>query len=517
MNILLFLETLSFLKPTQLIHHLTRRFRPPQLKSCRTPMPPQPTKIVSPIGKYEILADSTFTFLNITSQFRNWNMEEHGPLWTYNLNYMDWLEQKNITTEECLSWIDKFISDLSGNKVGLDAYPTALRIINWAKFFSKHPKCLDQNRANSMYAQTLLLEQKLEYHLLGNHLLEDAYALFIASLFFRDKQLYKKATRLLTDQLQEQILPDGSHYEQSPMYHCIMLDRLLDCINFADSYRLQEEQEPYTVMLREKAALMLGHLQNIIYKDNSIPLLNDSAYRIAPTPTELFRYAQLLNISWDNVPLKECGYRKMANDRMEIVADIGNIAASYQPGHSHADTFNYELRVDGEPVIVDTGISTYNKNERRQYERSTAAHNTVQTDGKNSSNVWGGFRMGRRAKVNVIKDDDDNIVARHRGFGNHTIHERHFICKENSFLIEDYILGKETNSVSYLHISPGLRAEIVSEKDGMIRIGRLTLKIEHSHKIEILKDYASTEYNQLRPIDVLALHFTNRLRYCFST
>ena len=74
---------------------------------------------------------------------------------------------------------------------------------------------------DSLYAQCKLLERKLEYQLLGNHLLEDAYALFIASIYFSDKKMYDKASCLLYKELDEQILPDGSHYEQSPMYHCI--------------------------------------------------------------------------------------------------------------------------------------------------------------------------------------------------------------------------------------------------------------------------------------------------------
>ena len=46
--------------------------------------------------------------------------------------------------------------------------------------------------------------------------------------------------------------------------------------------------------------------------------------------------------------------------------------ASYQPGHSHADTFNFELYIKNKPIIVDTGISTYENNQQRRYERSTS-------------------------------------------------------------------------------------------------------------------------------------------------
>ncbi len=67
---------------------------------------------------------------------------------------------------------------------------------------------------------------------MGNHLLEDAYSLFIAALYFKDDKFYRKSKKMLWQELKEQILPDGAHYEQSPMYHCILLDRLLDCYNF---------------------------------------------------------------------------------------------------------------------------------------------------------------------------------------------------------------------------------------------------------------------------------------------
>lgn len=45
----------------------------------------------------------------------------------------------------------------------------------------------------------------------------------------------------------------------------------------------------------------------------------------------------------------------------EAIVDVGDIRASYQPGHSHADTFNYELRIGGKPFVMDTGISTYER------------------------------------------------------------------------------------------------------------------------------------------------------------
>ena len=492
MNLPLFFDTISYLRATQIFHQLKYRLIKPKLGKENVTSDSFITKLITPIAKPQCYdGGNTFTFLNISSSFQGWDMRDFGPLWTYNLNYMDWIEQEDITINECLKWIDLFIDELPNNHTGQDPYPIALRIINWSKFFSKHPECQNKKRNDSMYAQTLLLERKLEYHLLGNHLLEDSYALTIAAIYFHDKRLFNKASKLLYEQLNEQILPDGAHYEQSPMYHCIMLDRLLDCINFTGNNILFDGQSA----------------------DGSIPLLNDSAYGIAPTSSQLFQYAKILGLSWDTIPLNQCGYRKLVHGNVEALTDIGNITANYQPGHSHADTFNYELRIDGNPIIVDTGISTYNKDDRRQYERSTCAHNTVTVNKKDSSQVWGGFRLGKRARVSVSEYTPQNIIANHNGFGDNAIHQRKFSLNGNTFTIEDEIIGGATNAISYLHIAPNLQVQIISTEDGVIKIGNTIMKIDYFRDITLSSNYVSTEYNRLQSTNVLEISFTKHLKY----
>ncbi len=547
MDIALYLETARYLRPTQVWHQVAHRLRRPMLTSEHSPVTAATGichLMTAPIVKPRCYdGQGRFTFLNIADTFRGWDMDGHGALWAYNLNYMDWLCQEDITPGECVEWIDRFIDALPSNWVGQDPYPTALRVVNWAKFFSLHPECRSQRRLDSMYAQTLLLERKLEYHLLGNHLLEDAYALYIAAHFFADRRLLRKAETLLHGQLREQTLADGAHYEQSAMYHCILLDRLLDCINFSGGERWevgsgrnvlpQSNLSPLTPHpspptpnthpsspLSAYASLMLGHLASIVYRDGSIPLFNDAALGIAPTPAELFDYARRLGITFKPLPLRECGYRRLADSRVEVTVDVGNIMATYQPGHSHADTFSYELRVDGRPLVVDTGTSTYDKNARRQYERSTSAHNTVtpdtQSPSPSSSHVWGGFRIGRRASVAILKDEPQEVVARHDGYGHNAIHERRFLLADGVFRVEDRLPGA---AVSWIHLSPGLRAEIVSEKDGLLRIVSdvspqvTNLRVEHCQRIELIEDTVSTEYNRLQTSQVVALHFTDRLAY----
>lgn len=482
MNYGLLFRTVRHLKPVQVFYQVKYRLKKPAYIQLNAPDSVKGKLAAVPIPKYKSIEGNTFTFLNLEHEFAGWNFTENGMLWAYNQNYFDWINQEGISETEGCKWIDKFIEDLPLNKVGLDSYPIALRSINWVKFFCRYPESATKLRLDSLYSQIKLLEKKLEYHLLGNHLLEDAYALYIGASYYNDGKLYTKARKLLLSQLKEQILPDGAHYEQSPMYHCILLDRLLDCINIKES----PELEQYAIK-------MLGHLESVKWAVGDLPLLNDSANGIAPTTSQLFYYAKRLGLKWNKIPMKECGYRKMMAGNMEAIMDVGNITATYQPGHTHADTFNYELRIDGKPFVVDTGISTYNKTQRRQLERSTIAHNTVSVNEANSSEVWGGFRVGKRCNTTVV-EDNNRLTARHDGFGKPC--ERTISIKDGAFTVTDKYDGE---AVSYIHLSEG-----ADEK-------RVCVKTAQS--VEIKPWQYSTDYNKFHEGEVMEIRFKGRCEY----
>lgn len=487
MNYGLLFRTVKHLKPTQVYHQIKNRLVKAQYVPLSAPSVDFPTLKTAPIPKFKCSKGDKFTFLNLEHEFAGWNFTENGMLWAYNQNYFDWINQENYPQEEGCKWIDKFIKELPDNKVGLDPYPIALRSINWVKFFCQYPDAATKPRLDTLYSQIKLLEKKLEYHLLGNHLLEDAYALYIGASFFNDQPLLQKANKLLLSQLDEQVLKDGAHYEQSPMYHCILLDRLLDCINIKSDN-----------ILIDYAQRMMGHLESVKWGVGSLPLLNDSANGISPTTSQLFYYAKGLGLKWKKTPMKECGYRKMLAGNMEAIVDVGNITATYQPGHTHADTFNYELHIDGKPFVVDTGISTYNKTQRRQLERLTIAHNCVSPDEKNSSEVWGGFRVGRRATVSDVRCEMEDgrgfIEASHNGFGKEC--RRKFEMKVGSFIIEDWFDGE---AISYIHL-----AKDADEK---------RVEVEGALSVETKPWKYSTEYNRFIEGKVIEIRFKGHCRY----
>ena len=502
-------NTIRHLKAEQVIFQIVRKLHPAHLRKSDAPQASFANPSTAFLQKPEILNQGKFCFLNLESSFNGWDFDGFGPLWAYNLNYMDWLFQPGITAAECAEWIDRFIKEAHSGHTSYAPYPTALRCMNWIKLFCIYPELATKERLDSLYSQLLLLSNSIERHILGNHILEDAFALSMGAYVFPGSGLGRKAYRLLTRELSRQILPDGAHFEQSPMYHCIMLERVLDCINLFksdDSPLLRD----VVSLLRNQASMMVGHLKNIVWNDNAIPLMGDSAYGIASEPEALLDYASRLGIEAAQTRLNECGYRKMNKSGMELTARIGAITATYQPGHSHADTFSYELRIGGKPFIVDTGISTYNKNSRRQYERSTKAHNTVTYDEKDSSQVWGGFRVGSRAAVRIVQDDEYQIVASHNGFGRKHIHQRSFRMTGQELEINDVCQGSK-DAVSRIHFAPGIR--ILSADTSAIVTDVATIRIQDATDVVISDAETSVRYNRTEKSKVAEIRFRNRLAY----
>ena len=147
--------------------------------------------------------ENSFTFLNIPHSFFNkinWNFNQFGKLWTYNLNYFDFLNQENITKENGLRLIQDFIKNDDLLEDGKESYPISLRVINWVKFLSNN-EVKDELINNSLYFHYCILFKNLEYHLLGNHLLENAFSLLFGADYFQDEKLYNKSNDLLISEL----------------------------------------------------------------------------------------------------------------------------------------------------------------------------------------------------------------------------------------------------------------------------------------------------------------------------
>jgi len=255
-------------------------------------------------------------------------------------------------------------------------------------------------------------------------------------------------------ELPRQILADGGHVERSPMYHSILLEDLLDLCNLRHAFSaLVPDYSAY-------AARMLGWLECMTHPDGDIALFNDATFGVAAEPGVLAGYAERLDIRTATTTLGDSGYIRLENRHAVVIFDAAPLGPDYQPGHGHADTLSFELSCNRQRAIVNSGISTYDPGAERAYQRGTAAHNTVRIDGEDQSEMWGAFRVARRARPFDIRTDNCSYVeAAHDGYRRlkqKVVHRRRLELQDNCITVRDRLEGSgEHTAEVFFHVAPG--------------------------------------------------------------
>lgn len=409
-----FWRTVRHLRPVQFYGRLWfRLYRP------RPDMAPPPTLRGrqgiwhAPAERAASLVGPTrFRFLNAEADLTKigWDHPEQAKLWRYNQHYFDDLNAEGGQARA--NWhralIDAWITDNPpGKGTGWEPYPTSLRIVNWVKW-SLAGNSPDPAANHSLAVQARWLMRRMEYHLLGNHLFANAKALVFAGLYFEENEAQtwlERGLEILTREIPEQVLPDGGQFELSPMYHALAVEDMLDLVNIAQAYGRRDLAANW----RARLPAMLRWMRAMSHPDDSIAFFNDAAMGIAPDNAELRDYADRLGFSAiEPLPpltkLENSGYVRMEAGSFVLLADMARIGPDYLPGHAHADTLSFELSYAGHRVFVNSGTSEYGTGPERLRQRGTAAHNTVIVEGRNSSEVWSGFRVGRRARPRAVSN-----------------------------------------------------------------------------------------------------------------
>jgi uncharacterized heparinase superfamily protein len=443
-----------------------------------------------------------FCFLNESGGLeRGWDDESRTKLWLYNLHYFDDLNAERAASRDAwhVALMDDWIREHPpGGGTGWEPYPTSLRIVNWVK---RHldGRPLSAGQRESLAVQVRWLSQRLEWHLLGNHLFANAKALVMAGLLFDGAEANRwlaKGLSIVHRELPEQVLPDGGNFERSTMYHSIFLEDLLDLINVAQAYP-DPTMAASVDRWRETAGRMLRWLQALCHPDHEISLFNDAAIGIAPSPGELVAYAGRLGIavptssnasaivSPEVTVLPESGYVRIENASAVALLDVADVGPDYLPGHAHADTLSFELSVFGQRLIVNGGTSGYGLSPERQRERGTAAHSTVVIDGQDSSEVWAGFRVARRARpfglAMSTRADEAVVACSHDGYRRlpgRPVHRREWRLRAGGLRVWDQVEGGFQTAEARYHFHPATRVHVQDE-------GRLTLELPGCRQIRL--------------------------------
>ena len=533
----LYLNTIKYLKIKQITYRLKKLITQPKLKNKNLTYKVAHQSgawIETPAGNSSMISPTAFCFLNTCGDLKNigWAAKNRSKLWCYNLHYFDDLvafdfrNRYQIHHDLIINWIEE-CSNLKA--VAWEPYPTSLRIVNWIKWTlitNTNSKIV----FDSLIMQAQYLRANIEWHVMGNHLIANAKALIFAGSFFdglEPSECISTGKKLLINQIRSQVLGDGGHFERSPMYHCIILEDLIDILNIAKSYP-NKFHINFISELELTIRRMLSWLSEMIHPDGDICLFNDATFSVGKRYIDLLDYAnkfQNISISTNNKKTKlglknlfNSGYVRITSDDIHIWMNIGAISPNYQPGHAHADSLSIEMSYRGQRLFVNGGVSTYEEGPQRDYERSTKAHNTVEINNKNCTEVWGAFRVGRRVRVNnyEFRQDDEKIIVTcgRKDYSNwlgSSIVKRSCELYRDKVIISDRVSNSTNSAVSRFQLHPLFRI-YATNNSKIWKVHHITN--DYAFDMEIIGGEAalvqstfSSGFGKVEQIDALAVTF----------
>ena len=462
----LLLDTVRYVTPSQRRARLRAMVSRTIRRVLRTRFtPPRDVRVAPhvPIAAMRTEPHDGVTFRFLAQEIRDprWNEPDAPRLWRFHLHYFDYALDldRDAFIRLARSWMRENVV-MAGD--GWHPYPLSLRVVNWSRALDFFPLDAEfaAELARSIYGQTRFLFSNLEHDVRGNHLLKNIRALIWSGVMFEGEEArrwFEEGMRLLRIEVDEQLLADGCHFERVPAYHAVVLRDLSETAEWLRNNRASP------AWLDEAVARMNGFLDAITGPGGRLPLFKDTTL-----DTMVGSWQLAVGRSTEPQPTASCqlstGYYVFRDRHAFLVADFGVPCPSYLPAHAHADMFSYELTVDGAPLIVDSGVYEYAAGEWRDWFRSTAAHNTVEIAGENQSEVWGSFRVARRAVPRGVRFTGTmltgtSLTGEHDGYLRlrpPAIHRRTIEhLPDTAFIITDEILGTGvTEAKSYIHLHP---------------------------------------------------------------
>jgi hypothetical protein len=307
-----------------------------------------------------------------------------------------------------------------------------------------------------LYQHGCHLENNLSFYFSPNtHLLGEALALHALGLFFaglpKAAHWEQLGARVMREQMERQVHPDGSHFEQSTYYHLYATDM------FLWHAILTKPDREYM----DKLEKMAEYLHAVMGPSRLLPFLGDddggrlfhpygerSSFGRASMATasivlgrEHWQWgAQDLDEQavwwlgagvldrkpgegkWESRLFSDAGVAAMTSGANQVIFDSGGFGP-WGAGHSHADALSIVVRSGDEEILIDPGTYTYVGEQKwRDWFRSTEAHNTIRIDGRDQATAAGPFRWANHPEVAILswktnaKRDAIEGECRYRGF-----------------------------------------------------------------------------------------------------
>lgn len=294
----------------------------------------------------------------------------------------------------------------------------------------------------------------------------------------------RRSTKILGDELDKQILPDGGHISRNPQ---VLIDLLLDLLPLRQVYAARSVPPPQQLLSAiERCTPMLR-----LFRHGDGPLAHFNGMGV--TAPETIATILAYNDARTQTPLEALasGYQRLEADGLVVIVDAGGPPPQGFSQQAHAGCLAFEMSSQSQPMIINCGNPGGNRPAAREAARTTAAHSTLTLDDTSSCRFalhagfskWLGDQiLSGPDKIPVErKEEASETVLRlsHNGyqaqFG--IVHERTLsLSHDGRILTGRDVLKPAASAKSFekypyqlrFHIHPGVRLSVSMEAKGLI-------------------------------------------------
>jgi uncharacterized heparinase superfamily protein len=298
----------------------------------------------------------------------------------------------------------------------------------------------------------------------------------------------RTASRKLSDELQQQILPDGGHISRNPG---ALIELLIDLLPLRQTFAARNIAPPPALL--NAIDRMMPMLRFFRHGDGSIALFNGMSGTPSDLLATLLAYDDAHGTPMSSMP--HTGFQRLDAGPTTIIMDTGTPPPPGVSHDAHAGCLSFELSSGPSRIIINCGMPSTGRDNWRAFARSTAAHSTLAYHDASSCQFVELTAMKRflhgapvvsgpvivenfREVVNngvLLTTSHDGYLAR---FG--VIHRRILMLSQDGVRVdgEDSVSpapggrlrGNDTDYALRFHLHPSVKASRLSDARGVMLV-----------------------------------------------
>lgn len=320
-----------------------------------------------------------------------------------------------------MSWITNVKKSPETEKTTWRILEAGIRGENWVKaiWYFKDSRWVTDEVVDAFYQCLVehaeyIIRMHSPYRYISNWGVIENHGLFEIGIAMPDEGLRNRYTRIALEHLeteaQMQIMDDGIHWEQSPLYHNEVLHCYEDVLILAERndidvpdairdgvYRMaygnlawiKPDHRQFLMGdsddtdIRDYISVAACLYRDPVLKTGGYPLLDfESVWDLGIECARMYEQLEAREPDFTSIALTDSGNYYMRSGWEEHGNLLHFHCGTMGAGHGHSDKLHIDLVIEGEDVLTDSGRYTYVAEGGRFEFKDPPAHNTITVDGQ---------------------------------------------------------------------------------------------------------------------------------------